>query len=152
MKILLPMLLLLSQVLACNSYEEGEQSNNADTASATHKEEEASETGLVLNNGAKWKADSLTLRNVALLQDIVLDAKNERLENYLQTGDSLQKGLNKMIADCKMQGPDHDALHQWLHPLLGKVENLNKSTSASSAGAIFTEIQSHINVFSQYFE
>ena len=109
-------------------------------------------TGLGLNNGAKWKADSTTLFNVALLQNIISDTKKENLDDYHQIATQLQSGLNKMVAECKMKGADHDALHQWLEPLMEKVKELNNVTSTENAETNLSEIENHLNLFAQYFE
>ena len=117
----------------------------------TH-EHAAATSGLVLNNGARWKADSVTLANAANLQDIVSAAKKESLEDYLQSATQLQAGLDKMVQACKMQGPDHDALHQWLMPLMEKTKDLKKVTASENAVTTLSEIEKQVNLFTQYFE
>ena len=109
-------------------------------------------TGLVLNNGAKWKADSTTALNVALLKKIISGTNKETLQNYSQTAIELQDGLNKMISECKMKGADHEALHHWLEPLMEKTKELKKANNIENAKTIFGEIEKQINLFSQYFE
>ena len=116
-------------MLACGSGNDGESNLTEDSSSETHRDHGEETTGLTLNNGAKWKADSITLINVSLLQAIVSDAKKEKPENYSLTTGKLQDGLNKLVKECKMKGADHDALHQWLEPLLEKTKELGRAGS-----------------------
>ena len=143
------MLLATGLLLACNS--KNESNSAVEPASENHGHDDHA-TGLVLNNGAKWKADSSTIGNVALLQKVISGAKKESLDNFLQTATQLEAGLNKMVSECKMQGADHDALHQWLEPLMEKARDLKKVTSTETAATLLTEIDKQVNLFSQYFE
>jgi hypothetical protein len=152
MKQILIILLAASLLPACNS--KNDNTGNADPATVTehHEDHEKAAEGLALNNGAKWKADSTTLLNVTLLQTIVSGAKKESLENYMQTAAQLEDGLNKLVRDCKMKGADHDALHQWLEPMMEKTKDLKKVSSVESAAAVLNEIEKQVNLFTQYFE
>ena len=152
MKQILTILLATSLLLACNAGNEKEKTTATEPAAENHAEHAEQATGLALNNGAKWKADSTTLLNVALLQKIISGAKKESLENYSQTAAGLQDGLNKMVSECKMKGADHDALHHWLEPLMEKTKELKNANSIENAGTISGEIEKQINLFPQYFE
>ena len=89
---------------------------------------------------------------MASLQNIVSIAKKETLEDYHQTATRLQDGLNKMVAECKMKGPEHEALHHWLEPLMEKTKGLKNAGSIEDAGIILDEIKNQMNLFSKYFE
>lgn len=110
----------------------------------------ADHAGLSLHNGAKWKADARTLANISLLKTVVSDALKQPPVNYEQAAVGLQKGLDKMVAECSMKGPDHEALHQWLLPLVKKVNEL-KTSSGENAAIRLREIEKHIYLFDQYF-
>jgi len=105
----------------------------------------------VLNNGAKWKADSITVLNVSLMQSTISSAQKESPLDIRKTAALLQDGLNKMVTECKMKGPDHDALHHWLEPLLEKTKALKKATSIEQASVILSELEKQMNLFAQYF-
>jgi hypothetical protein len=152
MKKYLAILLAAGLLLACKAGNDKEKSSAAEPAGENHSEHAEKVSGLNLNNGAKWKADSTTLWNAGNLHAIITKAKQESPGNYLQTATQLQEGLNKMVKECKMQGPDHDALHQWLMPLLEKTKELQKAATAGEAGKILTEIEKQVNLFPQYFE
>lgn len=151
MKKILGILFLSSLLLACNSSADKEHSKEANAVTKDHEHvEKASE--LVLNNGVKWKADSTTLANAANLQTIIAAAKNESLDDYLQTSKALESAMNKMVTECKMQGADHDALHKWLEPLIEKTKELSKATAPENVEPILHELEIHVNLFPQYFE
>lgn len=149
MKKILAMLILPGFLLACNSKNESDAAVEPATENHGHDDHAS---GLVLNNGAKWKADSTTLVNAALLHSIVSNAAKENLDSYMQTATQLQDGLNKMVSECTMKGADHDALHLWLEPLMKKVKGLEKATSTDAAAALLTDIEKQVNLFPQYFE
>ena len=123
-----------------------------DTAGETGLKHQTKTERHEFNNGVKWKADSITMSNVALLKVIVSGTKQENLENYIQTAEQLQDGLNKMINECKMEGADHDALHQWLEPLLEETKEMKNATEVKIAQDKLKEIKERINLFAQYFE
>jgi hypothetical protein len=149
MKTRLTVLLATSLLLACNAGNEEEKTGAAKPAAEIHAEHV---TGLALNNGVKWKADSATFVNVALLQKIISKAKKESLEIYFQTATDLQNDLNKLISECKMKGADHEALHHWLKPVMEKTKELKDANNIETAEKISVEIKKQINLFPQYFE
>lgn len=151
MKRLIMMLTLTGLLWACNS------GSSADSAATTTNTEnhthEASE--LTLNNGQKWKADAPTNENVVDLRTIAQNFSAEphtAIADYQILNGDLQKGLDQMIKECKMQGPDHDALHLWLEPLLKDVNSLKAATDIPSAEKIFQTICERLEVYNQYFE
>ncbi|MBS1496496.1 MAG: hypothetical protein JSS85_06345 [Bacteroidetes bacterium] len=152
MKQILTILLATSLLLACNAGNEKEKITTTEPAAETIANHAEQAIGLTLNNGAKWKADSTTLLNVALLQQLISGAKKESLGNYLQTAAGLQEGINKMVSECKMKGADHEALHHWLEPIMEKTKELKNANNIETASTIFGEIEKQLNLFPQYFE
>ncbi len=148
MRKILEIVLAITFLLACNAGNDKQE----DKGLKHEHEHELKETGLVLNNGVKWKADSITIANVALLQSIVSHTKKERLEDYLQSATALQKGLDKMVSECKMKGAAHEALHHWLVPLMKETKALTQANTTENAAALFYEVEKTISLFSQYFE
>lgn len=140
-----------SLLLACNSNNEQGKSTAPEPTSGQHEHGEKT-SSLILNNGDKWKADSTTIVNAANLQTIITTAKSGSLSDYQQTAAAFQEGLNKMVAECKMQGADHDALHIWLEPLMGKTKELSKATSAEKAAPVLHELETQVILFPQYFQ
>jgi hypothetical protein len=152
MKKVLLTLLATGFLLACNPGKKPSENNPSIQTGEDHQGQEKKPEGLVLNNGSKWKADSTTMLNVALLQNIVSKAKKESIENYEQTAVLLEDGLNKMVKECKMKGADHDALHKWLEPLMEKTNKLKKQSNVESAATLLSEIEKQVTLFPQYFE
>jgi hypothetical protein len=121
---------------------------------ASH-EEAVVDTQLSLNNGIKWKADSITNHNVVYLKTI---ADNFRIKpfpsvnDYQLLGTDLNNGVNKMIQECKMTGPDHDALHKWLEPVIKETNQLKTVTDTSVAKNTFISIDKRIDAYHNFFE
>jgi len=116
---------------------------------------EISSEKLVLNNGAKWKVDRITNNNVNNLKQILkgFDNRADRsLKAYKKAGDDLQNGLTKMINECRMQGPNHLALHKWLEPLMVQVAKLKQASTNAAAAKSINFIGLQLNRFNQFFE
>lgn len=152
MKYLSLVLLSMGMLLACRSANDSVEDAPADSVTTAQEPHAEHTEGLALNNGAQWLADSTTRVNVTLLQRTIADARTAKTTNYLQTAAALQEGLNKMVKECTMQGPDHDALHQWLEPLMEKVKTLKQADSAEKASAILADIEKHLDLFTRYFK
>jgi len=57
-----------------------------------------------------------------------------------------------MVNEYKMKGAEHDALHQFLEPLMEKTKALRNVTTIENAATIYSEIEERIDLFAQYFE
>jgi len=146
-----PLFLLYSASLlfACNQAPD----KSKDDEHVIHDIEQT--TGLALNNGTKWKADSETNHNVANLRGIADDFKSRpvpSVSDYQKLSADLNTGLNKMIKECKMTGADHDALHIWLQPILEENAELKNSSDTEIAGTIFKSIDKRLDNYNNYFE
>lgn len=110
--------------------------------------------GLQLNRGSKWPADASTKKHVAEF-GLILHAFDQqsqvKADPYKQLADQLQKELNTLIADCKMQGPEHDALHAWLMPVLTDVKKLKTVTSADDGKKYLKSLEGRLHEFDKYF-
>jgi hypothetical protein len=133
---------------ACNS----DSGKNEATESVAHGNETA---GLTLNNGAKWKADSITNHNVATLKTMT---DNFRIKpfptvgEYRLLGNDLTNGLNTMVQECKMTGPDHEAVHHWLEPVLNEMKELKNVSETANGRRIFKSLDKKIDSYHTYFE
>ena len=114
------------------------------------------ETGVPeLNNGAKWQADASTNENVANLKSIINNFKTNAdpaVEDYHAFQASFTDGISKMVKECKMQGPDHDALHVWLEPLMKDNKEMKEQTNKDALASTFNTINERVNIYPQYFE
>lgn len=110
---------------------------------------------LALNNGTKWKADAITNQNVASLKIIADNFKlktSPSIDDYQLAGADLNGGINKLIKDCKMSGPDHDELHKWLEPVLKEINQLKTISDTTLARTIFQSINVRIENYYNFFE
>ena len=143
-------LLCISSLLACTNA----GIEKKETIQAT--EEAHYETSkLALNNGTKWKSDESTNKNVAELETITdrfTTSQPKLTADFTSVANELQAGLDKMIKECRMQGADHEALHQWLEPLMKDVNELKKANDEKEASKLFNEISEQLNNYHQYFE
>lgn len=140
-------------LMACHPAENKEtkpQTAQVTEADKHHGEETSAK--ISLNNGAKWKADSSTNKNVSALRNVIKYATPASLEDYHNTGNALQEGISKMVSECRMQGPDHDALHQWLEPLMEMNKKLIVVRSTTEGGETFDNIKNQISLYAQFFE
>lgn len=143
------LLMLAGLWWACNSVPSPTDENPSGDDQHSHA------VGLMLHNGQKWKADTSTNENVASLCTIARDFAGEThigLTDYEALGSGLQKGFDKMIRECRMEGAGHDALHLWLEPLLVSVSELKRADNTISAEKIFAAIHERLELYTQYFE
>lgn len=120
---------------------------------ADHVHSEISELGL--NNGAKWKSDASTNENVQNLKTIADNFQKKpspSINDYQLLSADLKNGLDKMIKECKMSGPDHDALHKWLHPFLQENDELKNVKDTVSGRSAFISINKQLDNYYNYFE
>lgn len=140
-------------IFSCN--QGNETTTPAANDSISHAENTGDQGAVSLNNGSKWKADTITNRNVLELKTM---ADNFRIkpfpsvQDYQLVGNDLKAGIDTMLSQCKMKGSDHEALHHWLEPVLKNVNDL-KNTSDSAAGRqLFGLIDSQLRNYKNYFE
>lgn len=155
MKKLLTLLLLTTTLWGCNAPRHKETQKAADHSEASDLQHDTSAERLALNNSAKWKVDISTNNNVKNLQEILnkFDNGNDQtLPAYKKAHEDLQQGIDKMIAECKMKGPDHEALHKWLEPLIAMVAQLKQASTIPEASSALKAIDAQVNLYNQYFE
>ena len=152
---LLTILLITNFIWACNSHRYSDNKEAIDSGKADHHQHEIISENLVLNNGVKWKADNTTNNNVKYLLAIIEEFNNgtaKSLSADKKVADDLQKGLDKMIGECKMQGRGHDALHRWLEPLIEQVAKLRQASTEADAAKSLEAIHAQVSLYAQYFE
>jgi len=142
---------LMGLMQACDSFNEGTSHTEQTTITDTHEGHEDA-GALVLHNGAKWKADASTTKNVSELFNVIADANPVSLEDYHKTGKTIENGIELMISDCRMKGPDHEALHHWLEPLMEQNNKLLEVKTAEEGKEVFAVIRKQIEIYNDYFE
>ncbi|HWJ03415.1 MAG TPA: hypothetical protein VNU93_07010 [Verrucomicrobiae bacterium] len=109
------------------------------------------DTKLTLDNGQKWKLDEPTRKNIGELKVIVDKAAAQSSPNYHQVATDLQASTDKLIGECRMSGPDHDALHLWLEDYLPALKELHSNNKPIQKTA-FRTVQTQVQQFGEYFE
>ena len=102
---------------------------------------------LSLNNGSKWKLDEPTRENIAEIKSYVSDSSH--FTDHAKSYEGLKMKTDNLVKECRMSGPDHDALHVWLSPFLKDVERLNKPGEEREA---YLAVSNHLREFDVYFE
>jgi hypothetical protein len=119
------------------------------SAEAHEQEEIGQSPELTLNNGTKWKIDQCTHNNVVNLQNILnafTEGPSRPLSDYQEVQHDLKDGIDKMISECHMTGPDHEALHHWIKPLIHKVADLKKATTVADAARSLNDIRAQVKL------
>jgi hypothetical protein len=138
-------------LIACN--------NNAPQAIAENKGVHAKHdsatvnatTDLQLNNGAKWKADEVTRKNVAAMVHVINDSDHFAKENKGEFVKQLQSRIDTLVGQCKMTGPDHDALHVWLEKVLQDLKEVKEKEDNEYAKA-YAALKNDVESFYTFFE
>lgn len=107
---------------------------------------------LSLDNGQKWKVNEEMKPFVRQGMQI--------LDNYVQEKDTDYKGLaaalksqnEQLVKSCTMDGKAHDELHNWLHPHMKLVDQLDKTNNEAEAGHLVAQLQDSYALYDRYFE
>jgi hypothetical protein len=147
----------LCWLVACTNVKDEKVATSDTAISDKHvpASHEASHGTLTLNNGAKWKSDESTrdhLRKMEQQLGTFNSQTAKEVQAYQQLGQSVQQETDQLIKDCRMQGPDHDALHTWLQTILPNVATLKKSTSVEEGEQAKQKLENNMRVFHEYFE
>jgi hypothetical protein len=127
----------------------GTTQQDAKEAQAEHQTENAAAPQL--DNGAKWKTDAATKKNVAALKQVMNDSAFIAAPGKLAA--ALQNRLDTLINQCTMQGQAHEALHQWLEPIIHSVKELKEDgEKESERQEALTAIRKALEDFDKYFE
>lgn len=137
------LVLLLAFITSCTSPSSNEQQQN------NHANDDKAAT-VPLNNGAKWKADSTTKKNVAALVQIVNDNTYQDAGKRKALSVSLRNQLDTLIKQCGMKDAEHEALHVWLKKVLNDVKELEKGKAEYNE--VRAELKKDVESFYASFE
>jgi hypothetical protein len=105
---------------------------------------------LQLNNLAKWKTDEATRANVAAMITLINDRGNSSEKNKEEFTNLLQARIDSLVQQCKMTGPDHDALHMWLEQVLHDMKTMKEGNGDYQT--IYGALKKDVESFYFYFE
>lgn len=116
------------------------------------KEELKTENGvpenheLKLNDGKKWNLDEATRKNMTPIKSLMNDSA---VTDFNKLASDLQKHTDKLVSECTMKGPDHEALHHWLEGWLTDLKDLRDGRNPQKAHRL---LRRDIVEFDSYFE
>lgn len=151
-------LLSLSAVLlfsSCDQDTDAHHEQHEHTDHTTIAATEATPSELSLNNGAKWHTDNSTKLHANKLNGIIQAFDNSgdsKLSSYCNLSDAINHELDNLMSDCKMKGPEHEALHHWLEPVLRDAEQLKKASNEKEGTAAVNILRTDIQKFNQFFQ
>lgn len=105
-----------------------------------------------MDNGEKWQSDLTTNEGVKKLQQTFNAQNTTTLEEYHKLASQLNDDKNYLVKNCTMQGPAHDNLHTWLHPLIEKIAALSETETIDDASKIKNSIDVNIHSYYDYFK
>lgn len=109
--------------------------------------------GLELNNGNKWKANPETTEGINNMISLVENMSEQpTVEEYQNLGLELEKEKKYILNQCTMKGVAHDNLHQYLMPLIRRINGIKEVESVERGNKIYTYIKNHLNAYTDYFE
>jgi hypothetical protein len=139
------LIVLLVTTVSCTSQESGKTKGK----STSHAQQHTAVT-VPLNNGDKWKADDATKQNVAVIAQIVNDNNYRAADKRKQLSAALQSQIDTLIKQCRMKGPEHDALHVWLERVLKDMKELKKEDDEYKE--VYAALKTDIEAFYATFE
>ncbi|QKJ32975.1 hypothetical protein HQ865_25560 [Mucilaginibacter mali] len=119
------------------------------------KEKMGENQPLALDYGQKWKIDQATQNNLVNLQNTVraFDAsEGKTIEDYQEVRLDLADGITKMVTECRMTGPAHEALHHWLKTFMNDVAALKQAKTLTEASDRYKTAKDQLALHTSYFE
>jgi hypothetical protein len=107
---------------------------------------------MALNNGIKWEANLETTFGVDAMGQLILETETRSIEDYRNLGNALNEIKNGIVQECTMTGASHDNLHVFLHPLIQKIELLQKTPTTDMGATIKESITGHLKSYYTYFD
>ena len=121
-------------------------------AAETHAMGNAWVNEIKLNNGNKWEANLETTEGVDKMLNLVKSSDPKTVEDYHALASKLNEEKNYVVKKCTMEGPSHDNLHVFLHPLIEKIEALGKVSSTDEGAEVTASIKENLEGYYNYFQ
>lgn len=144
-----PTLTVLLFLTGCNP-----TSENSDHAAKDEVSTEApsAPTELELNKGEKWPVNAEMMVHVALSDSLVKNFEANTEDGHAKLAEALEDQKNHLISSCTMKGPAHDALHLWLMPYIGDIDQLAEAETEAEKEQALADLQQSFDTFHSYFE
>jgi hypothetical protein len=164
-KTILTTAIISALLIGCNETKNKEE--NTDTVETTEgiheheMEEMAAETHsmnnawvneIKLDNGSKWEANLETTEGVDKMLSLVKSSDTKTVEDFHALASKLNEDKNVVVKKCTMEGPSHDNLHVFLHPLIEKIEALGKVSTTEEGAEVTASIKENLEGYYEYFK
>lgn len=136
--------LLIIIIVACNQINEDKTDENDNSTEIA----QSNDNELVLNNGEKWQANPETIEGIHQMLQIVNNYKASGSDNT-ELGHVLQEEMNKIFSSCTMKGEAHNQLHNYLLPLIDKIDAIK---GVEVTNLQIEELETYLHNFDQYFK
>lgn len=164
-KIILTAAIISALLMSCNDtkhkHENGDIVETTEGVHAHAMEEMASENHsmnnawvkeIKLDNGSKWQANLETTEGVDKMLGLVKTSEPKTVEDYHTLASKLKEDKNVLVKKCTMEGPSHDNLHVFLHPLIEKIEALGKVSTTDEGSEVTASIKENLDGYYTYFQ
>jgi hypothetical protein len=164
-KTILSLAILSALLVSCNETKhKHESTDTVETTEGVHEhemEEMAAETHsmnnawvneIKLDNGSKWEANLETTEGVDKMLNLVKTSDPKTVEDYHTLASKLNEDKNYVVKKCTMEGPSHDNLHVFLHPLIEKIEALGEVSTTDEGAKITASIEENLEGYYNYFQ
>ncbi|MGO2359090.1 hypothetical protein [Mesonia sp.] len=121
-------------------------------ATKSHSMNNAWVEEIKLDEGSKWEANLETTEGVDKMLNLVKSSKTESVKDYHSLASDLNETKNFVVKKCTMEGPSHDNLHIFLHPLIEKIGALGKVSNADEGAEIKASIKENLEGYYTYFQ
>jgi len=144
----------LCALLSCNRESSPSGSHDGSHGVEGIADTKTEASGLTLNQGEKWHSDASTQFHADNLNKIAekFGESIDDEEAHRAFAAEVSNELAELVRDCKMKGPDHDALHLWLEPVMQGAAALEKASTASEGEVTAKRLITDIRTFNHYFE
>ncbi len=101
----------------------------------------------------KWKANLETTQGIESMMEMVgsFTGKDADLKHCAKLKQVLLATFNRILQQCTMQGPAHDALHEYLMPLKEKIDGLSITDTEECLQNV-RQISEYLSTYYEKFE
>ena len=156
-KTILTIAIISAFFISCNETKEKNENKETVEVHEHHGEEMVAINNdwvneIKLDNGNKWDANLDTTQGVDKMLDIIKTSELKTVEQYHTLATNLNEEKNFVVKKCTMEGPSHDNLHVFLHPLIEKIEALGKVSTPEEGSEITKSIKENLKGYYDYFK
>ncbi|QAA80525.1 hypothetical protein EI546_01730 [Aequorivita sp. H23M31] len=159
-KTILTVAIFSALLISCNENKNKETKDSLEATEMVHEHSHETDGDLLgnewineiqLDKGNKWEANPETTEGVEKMIDLIKSNEKETVEDYHKLASDLNEMKNYVVKKCTMQGPSHDNLHIFLHPLIEKINELGKVSTTERGSEITESIKENLDNYFKFF-